>query len=146
MKNCSPWEGLTLERFVENCPLWEGPLSGGRGEVLPLLSKWQQCDKLTTTPFTALCATGKRRERIRNRVKPGQMGEMGQGIFKVYFSLPYPDMISKTAATELKENCNYTQLLAASLSCNTYTNTGPYPHLAVSSQHAKCIHLNKKSY
>lgn len=140
MKNCRPWEGLTLERFVENSPLWEG-----RGEVPPLRSKGQQCDKLTTTPFTALCATGNRRGRIRNRVKPGQMGVMGQGIFKVYFSLSYPDMIGKTAATELKENCNYTQFLTASSSCNTYTNTGPYPDLAVSSQHAKCIHLNKKA-
>jgi len=25
VKNCTPWEGLTLEKFVEDCLPWEGP-------------------------------------------------------------------------------------------------------------------------
>jgi len=28
VKNCSPWEGLTLEKFMEDCVPWEGPHAG----------------------------------------------------------------------------------------------------------------------
>ncbi|KAJ7399547.1 hypothetical protein BTVI_113888 [Pitangus sulphuratus] len=27
VKNCSPWEGLTLEKLIEDCLLWEAPHS-----------------------------------------------------------------------------------------------------------------------
>jgi len=26
LKDCTLWEGLTLEKFVKNCSLWEGPM------------------------------------------------------------------------------------------------------------------------
>ena len=32
MKNCSLWEGLTLEKFVKYCLLWEGPHTGTEEE------------------------------------------------------------------------------------------------------------------
>ena len=32
MKNCSPWEGLMLEKFMEDCLLWEGPHTGAGEE------------------------------------------------------------------------------------------------------------------
>ena len=32
VKNCSPWEGLTLEKFVEDCLPWEGPHAGAGEE------------------------------------------------------------------------------------------------------------------
>ncbi|GAB0205519.1 F-box only protein 31 [Grus japonensis] len=32
VKNCSPWEGLTLEKLVEDCLLWEGPQAGAGAE------------------------------------------------------------------------------------------------------------------
>ena len=32
VKNCSPWEGPTLEKFVEVCLLWEGPYAGAGEE------------------------------------------------------------------------------------------------------------------
>ena len=32
MKNCSPWEGLTLEKFVKDCLPWEGPHAGAGEE------------------------------------------------------------------------------------------------------------------
>ncbi|KAK4811365.1 hypothetical protein QYF61_027594 [Mycteria americana] len=32
LKNCSPWEGPTLEKFVEDCLLWEGPHAGAGEE------------------------------------------------------------------------------------------------------------------
>ena len=38
MENCCPWDGLTLEKFVEDCLLWEGHHIGA-GEGLPSLSR-----------------------------------------------------------------------------------------------------------
>ncbi|KAK4832494.1 hypothetical protein QYF61_023541 [Mycteria americana] len=32
MKNCSLWEGLTLEKFMENCLSWKGPHTGAGEE------------------------------------------------------------------------------------------------------------------
>ena len=32
LKNCSPWEGPTLEKFMKNCHLWEGPHTGAGEE------------------------------------------------------------------------------------------------------------------
>ncbi|CAN0004364.1 unnamed protein product, partial [Bubo scandiacus] len=32
VKNCSPWEGLTLEKFTEDCLLWERPHAGAGEE------------------------------------------------------------------------------------------------------------------
>jgi len=39
LKGCSPWEGLTLEKLLKNCLLWEGPHAGARGKSMrsPLL-------------------------------------------------------------------------------------------------------------
>ncbi|GAB0201606.1 5'-AMP-activated protein kinase catalytic subunit alpha-1-like [Grus japonensis] len=32
VKNGSPWEGLTLEKLVEDCLPWEGPHAGAEAE------------------------------------------------------------------------------------------------------------------
>ena len=32
VKNCSPWEGPTLEKFMEDCLPWEGPHIGAEEE------------------------------------------------------------------------------------------------------------------
>jgi len=32
LKGCSPWEGVMLQNFVEDCLLWEGPHAGAGEE------------------------------------------------------------------------------------------------------------------
>jgi len=56
MENCSSWEGLTLEKCMEDCLLWEGPHTGAGAECEESPSEKEGaaekiCDKLTTTPI-----------------------------------------------------------------------------------------------
>ena len=32
VKNCSPWEGLPLQKVVDDCLPWEGPQAGAGAE------------------------------------------------------------------------------------------------------------------
>jgi len=84
VKSCSPWEGLTLEKFVENCLLWEGPHSGA----------WEGCEEegaaettygeLIATPITCPPELRRgRRERNRSEVEPGKNGGVGGRCFKI---------------------------------------------------------------
>ncbi|CAN0114012.1 unnamed protein product, partial [Bubo scandiacus] len=56
MKSCNVWEELTLEKFVEDCFPWEGPLTGA-GEECEESSPEEEgaaettCDELTATPI-----------------------------------------------------------------------------------------------
>jgi len=51
MKNCSPWEGLTMEKFMEDCLLWEGPHAGAREEREEKEVAETMCDELTIAPI-----------------------------------------------------------------------------------------------
>lgn len=62
MKNCSPWEGVMLEKLVEECPLWEGPHTGtgeGCGETFPVKEGEAETthDELTINSHSP-CTTG----------------------------------------------------------------------------------------
>jgi len=55
-KKCSPWEGLTLENFVENCLPWEGHHAGAGQSVRSALPEEEGVaeitwDELTTSPI-----------------------------------------------------------------------------------------------
>lgn len=58
VKNCSLQEGLTLEKFMENCLLWEAPYAGAGEECEASVTN---CDKLTSTPIS--CAAAEEEEK-----------------------------------------------------------------------------------
>lgn len=90
MKNCSPEEGCTLEKLMENCLLWgetPGAREEGRAETM----------YLTTTPFLFPCiAREEEVEKTVREVKPRKKVGLG-GIrclkFWVYFSLSYSGLL-----------------------------------------------------
>ena len=56
MENYSLWEGLTLEKLVEDCLPWEGPHSGAGEECESPPPEDEEaaettCDEVTTTPI-----------------------------------------------------------------------------------------------
>ena len=51
MKNWSPWEGLQLEKFMENCLPWAGPHTGAEEEYEEEGAAEKTCDELTATPI-----------------------------------------------------------------------------------------------
>jgi len=71
MKNCSPWEGLMLEKFMEGCLPWEGPHAGAEEECEESSPEEEgavetTCDELTTTPVPhspSPCTAGRGRGR-----------------------------------------------------------------------------------
>jgi len=66
MKNCSPCEGLTLERFVQNCLSWVGPHPGAGEKSEEEQAEETMCDELTTTPISCpLVPLEVRRQRIQ---------------------------------------------------------------------------------
>jgi len=54
MKNCSPWEGLTLEKFVENFLLWVGLHAGEGQECEEEKVAGATCDELIAAPIFCL--------------------------------------------------------------------------------------------
>ncbi|KAK4826197.1 hypothetical protein QYF61_006141 [Mycteria americana] len=62
VKNCSPLEGLTLEKFAKDYLLWEGPHAGAGEEHEEEGAAETPCDELTTAPIPHPPATlrGKR--------------------------------------------------------------------------------------
>ncbi|KAK4827778.1 hypothetical protein QYF61_021731 [Mycteria americana] len=86
MKNCSPWEGLTLKKFVEDCLPWEGPHAGA-GEECEESSPEEEgaaettCDELTATPIPRplRCWGGGGRE-FGSEAEPENKGEVGEGL------------------------------------------------------------------
>jgi len=66
MKNYTPWEGLTLEQFVEGCFLWEGPHARAGAECEEEGAAETMCDELTAAPISHPSAPLRgRRERIQ---------------------------------------------------------------------------------
>jgi len=87
VKNCSPWEGLTLEKFVEDCLLWEGSHAGTREEYEEQGASETMCDELTATPIPhppAALRWGGGKE-FGSEVEPGKKGGVGRRCFKIWF-------------------------------------------------------------
>jgi len=56
LKNCSLWEGLTLQMFVEDCLPWDGPQDQAGEECEESSTEEEgtaetKCDELTTIAF-----------------------------------------------------------------------------------------------
>ena len=64
MKNCSPWEGLTLEKFMEDCLSWEGSHTGAGEECEEEGLTETTCDELTTTYVAVLSRRGTFRKKL----------------------------------------------------------------------------------
>jgi len=56
LKDCTPWEGLTLEKLVENCLLLVGPSAGAGHECEEERAVERTCEELTVTPISHLPA------------------------------------------------------------------------------------------
>lgn len=98
MKICSLWEGLTWEKFIEDCLLWEWPYGEAEdkwGEIFFWVRKEQQrWHELTTAPIR--CATEERGEReFGSEVEPEKRGSEGKMFlrFSFYFSSSHSDLI-----------------------------------------------------
>lgn len=85
IKNCSPWEGSTLEKLHQEYLLWKESHAGaGRvWGVLPLRRKWQKwCDDLT--PLLANVLFRRRRQRkVRSNVECREKRGVGRRSFKI---------------------------------------------------------------
>ena len=92
MKDCSPWEGLTLEKFVEDCLLWEGPHGGAGEECEEEGSAETMCDELTATPFPRPPAplAGKRERKLGVELSWGRRERWGKGVLRFGFTSHYP--------------------------------------------------------
>jgi len=76
VKDGTPWEGLTLEKFVESCLSWVGPHAGAGEECVEEGVAETTCDELTTTPI--LCPHAplgeEEVEKKGSKVEPGKKG------------------------------------------------------------------------
>jgi len=98
MKNCSPWEGLMLEKSVEDCLLQEELHTGARKDSEEEEAEERICDKLTAIPIPhppAPLGDGEEVENSGVKLSPGRRKRWGEGVFKIwfYFLLPYSDLI-----------------------------------------------------
>jgi len=61
MKNCSPWEGPTSDKFVKDCFMWDRPHAGAGEKREEEGATETMCDELTTTPIPlVLLGVGRR--------------------------------------------------------------------------------------
>jgi len=51
LKDCTPWKGPTLEQFMDNCLLWEGPHAGAGAECEEEGAAETACNELTAAPI-----------------------------------------------------------------------------------------------
>ncbi|KAK4828810.1 hypothetical protein QYF61_000867 [Mycteria americana] len=93
LKDCTPWEGPTLEQFVKNCSRWEGPMlekfvedcllgvrpHAGAGEECEGTGAAEtMCNKLTITPIPGhgnqdrFLLTGKKRQTPHPSTRRGR--------------------------------------------------------------------------
>jgi len=95
MKNCSPWEGLTLEKIVEDCLPWEGPHAAAVEDCEEKGAAKTTCDELTTTPIShPLVPLGRGRQRKSGvKLSPGRRKRWGEGVLRFNFICHYPTMI-----------------------------------------------------
>ena len=79
MKNCSLWEGLTLEKFKQSCLLWEGPYAGAGEECEEEGSAETTCDEMSTTTIFhhAVPLRGTEVEKIGSEAEPRKKGGVG---------------------------------------------------------------------
>jgi len=98
VKNCSIWEGLSLEKLMEDCLLWEGPHARAGAECEESSPEDEGAaettrDELTATPIPHPPELlGERSERkLELKLSSGRREGWGEGVFKIwfYFSLPY---------------------------------------------------------
>jgi len=92
VKNCSLWEGLMLENFMEDCLLCVGPHSGAGEESEEEGAAGTMYDELTSP-----CVIwGEKVEKIGNEAEPRKKGGVGRKCFKIwlYFLLHYSGLIS----------------------------------------------------
>lgn len=82
MKNCGQWEGLGLEKSLEDCLPWEGPQAGA-GEEGEEEGAAETCDELTTTLITypPVPLVGRRVEKSGSKAKTGMKGGVGGRSF-----------------------------------------------------------------
>jgi len=96
IKSCSLWEGLTLEKFMENSFPWEGLLDETGEESEEEGAAETTCDELTTTPIPCppVLLSGKEVENSGVKLSPGRRGGV-KVFFKIwfYFSLSYSNLI-----------------------------------------------------
>ena len=80
VKNCSPWEGLTLEKFVEDCLPWEGPHTGAGEECEEEKVAEMKCYELTTTPISHTPAPlrGEKLEELEVKLRPSKAFQIQQ--------------------------------------------------------------------
>jgi len=84
-----PWEVLTLEKFMEDCLLWDGPHAGAAEECEEEVAAETICDELTVTPIPCprhVLLPGERRQRNWEWSWAWE-----EGVVKIwfYFSLSY---------------------------------------------------------
>lgn len=75
IKYCSPWEGLTLEKFIESCLLWKGSHTGAGDNSQEQGEAETICDKLTTAPIpcpSTLLGEGDRELEIKQHWEEGK--------------------------------------------------------------------------
>lgn len=96
MKDRSLWEGVMLEKLMEDCLPGKGLHTGMGEEFADEGAAEAICDELTTTliPVHLLCLGEGGREAV-SEVEPGKKGEVGRRCFQmwVYFSISYSDLI-----------------------------------------------------
>jgi len=51
LKDCTPWKGLMLENFIEDCLLWERPNTGAVEYCEDEEAAETMCDELTAIPI-----------------------------------------------------------------------------------------------
>lgn len=85
MKNCSPWEGLTLEKFMENCVPRQDPMLEQESTVRSPFPEEEGaaetvCDELTASPLVSHWWEGER-ENQEKKVKPRKKGGVRRKCF-----------------------------------------------------------------
>jgi len=100
LKSCSPWEGLTLEKLVENCLLWEGPHAGA-GEECEESSPWGGRSGRDNVCWTdrnfhapsPLCFSGGGGTETGVKLSPERREGWGEGVLRSGFISRYPTLI-----------------------------------------------------
>jgi len=95
LKNCNPVEGLTLEKFVKDCILWEGPHPGAGEE--------REKEGASETKHYKLIATliphppeplVEELEELGVKLSLGSRERCGKGVFRFVLTSHYPIAIT----------------------------------------------------
>lgn len=93
-KNCSQWEGYTLEQFVKDCMPWEGNHTAAgekREEKGAAETNFYElgCNPSSPSPCTSWDEGGR---RVRSEVESGRKEE-GRGKYFLVFVSHYPILL-----------------------------------------------------